>query len=250
MTTSRSLRFGAALLLALAVACSSDTTAPVSLPASLDQIFSEASLSSISAINGGLAPVPVSTFAMPAPSTCSYSAGTFVCPTVTIGELQFSRKFTLYDESGAVQSQFVSGVTSRIRFESSAHGVVTSGTSGFAVDQTHDLLVSGLTSSTHLLNGTSRTAITTVVPAGSTATPTTTTLALAFNNLELPKGGNAYPGGGNINLTATSSNLGAAPFHMQLAFNGTSKVAVTTDVGGISLPSCTLDLSVANPTCR
>jgi hypothetical protein len=185
---------------------------------------------------------------MPAPSTCSYSAGTFICPTVTIGELQFSRKFTLYDESGAVQSQFVSGVTSRIRFESSAHGVVTSGTSGFAVDQTHDLLVSGLTSSTHLLNGTSRTAITTVVPTGST--PTTTTLALVFNNLELPKGGNAYPGGGSIDLTAMSSNLPGVPFHMQLAFNGTSKVAVTSDAGRIPFPPCSLDLAVANPTCR
>jgi hypothetical protein len=250
MTSSRTLRIGAVALLAFTGACSSETTAPSSPPASLDQIFSEASLSSISAINGGLAPVPVSTFAMPAPSSCSFNAGAFVCPTVTIGELQFSRKFTLYDENGVVQSQFVSGTTSRIKFESIAHGVVTSGTTGFTIDQSHDLLVSGLTSSTHVLNGTSRTTITSVAPAGSTTAPATTTLAFVFNNLELPKGQNAYPGGGNIDLTATSSNLHGVPFHMQLAFNGTSKVAVTSDAGGIPFPPCSLDLAVANPTCR
>ena len=250
MTSSRTLRIGAAALLAFTGACSSDSTGLGAPPTSLDQIFSEASLSSISAINGGLAPVPVSTFAMPAPSSCSFSAGAFVCPTVTIGELQFSRKFTLYDENGVVQSQFVSGTTSRIKFESIAHGVVTSGTTGFTIDQSHDLLVSGLTSSTHVLNGTSRTTITSVAPAGSTTAPATTTLAFVFNNLELPKGQNAYPGGGNIELTATSSNLPGVPFHMQLAFNGTSKVAVTSDAGGIPFPPCSLDLAVANPTCR
>jgi hypothetical protein len=250
MKSHRLLHTACLALLALGSACSSDTTAPSSPPTSLDDIFSEASLSSISAINGGLAPVPVSTFAMPAPSSCSFSAGAFVCPTVTIGELQFSRKFTLYDESGGVQSQFVSGVTSRVRFESVAHGVVTSGTTGFAIDQSHDLMVSGLTTNTHVLNGTSRTSITSVVPAGSTAAPATTTLWLVFNNLELPRGRNAYPGGGNIDLTATSSNFPGVPFHMQLAFNGTSKVAVTSNAGGTTFPPCSLDLAVANPTCR
>ena len=247
---SHQLRTACCALLALGSACSSDVTAPSNPSVSLDDIFSEASLSSISGVNGGLAPVPVSTFAMPTPSSCSFSEGAFVCPTVTIGELQFSRRFTLYDENGVVQSQFVSGKTSRIKFESNAHGIVTSGTTSFAIDQSYDLLVSGLTSNTHVLNGTSRTSILSVVPAGSTATPTTTTLWLVFNNLELPRGRNAYPGGGNIDLTAMSSNLPGVPFHMMLAFNGTSKVEVTSNAGGTTFPSCSLDLSVANPTCR
>jgi hypothetical protein len=250
MKSHRLLHAACCALLALGGACSSDVTAPSSPATSLDEIFTEASLSSISGVNGGLAPVPVSTFAMPAPSTCSFSGGAFICPTVTIGELQFSRKFTLFDENGVVQSQFVSGKTSRIRFESNAHGVVTSGTTGFVVDQSHDLLVSGLTSNTHVLNGTSRTSILSVVPAGSTATPATTTLWLVFNNLELPRGRNAYPESGNIDLTATSSNIPGVPFHMLLAFNGTSKVAVTSNAGGTTFPPCSLDLSVANPSCH
>jgi hypothetical protein len=249
MTSLRSLRTATLALLAFGGACSSDTTAPGSPPASLDEIFTEASLSSLSAINGGLSPVSVSTFAMPAPSTCSFSAGAFVCPTVTIGELQFSRRFTLYDDNGVVQSQFVSGVTSRIKFESSAHGTVTSGATGFTVDQTHDLLLSGLTSSTHVLNGISTTTITDVVPAGSTTAPTSTTVSAVFNNLELPRGHNVYPGGGNIDLRFTSSAFVDAPFHMQLAFNGTSKVAVTIDLAPFPPEHCTLDLSRANPTC-
>jgi hypothetical protein len=249
MISLRSLRTASLALLALGAACSSDATAPGSPPASLDEVFSEASLSSLSAINGGLSPVPVSTFAMPVPSTCSFSAGAFVCPTVTIGELQFARQFTLYDDNGTVQSQFVSGVTSRVKFESSAHGTVTTGTTAFTVSQTQDLLLSGLTSSTHVLNGTSTTTVTDVVPAGSTTAPTTTTIVVAFNNLELPRGTSAYPGSGNIDLRFTSSNPLNPPFHMQLAFNGTSKVAVTSDVGGLPFPKCTIDLSIANPTC-
>jgi hypothetical protein len=249
MISLRSLRTASLALLALGGACSSDATAPSAPPASLDEVFAEASLSSLSALNGGLAPVPVSTFAMPVPSTCSFSAGAFICPNVTIGELQFARKFTLYDDNGIVQSQFVSGVTSRVKFESSAHGTVTSGTTAFTVGQTQDLLVSGLTSSTHVLNGTSITTITDVVPAGSTTAPTTIKLALVFNNLELPRGRSAYPGSGNIDLTATSSDVLDAPVHMQLAFNGTSKVAVTIDVGGLAIPACSIDLSIANPTC-
>jgi hypothetical protein len=101
-----------------------------------------------------------------------------------------------------------------------------------------------------VLNGISTTTITDVVPAGSTAAPSTATVALVFNNLELPRGTSAYPGSGNIDLTYNTSptRLGT-PLHLQLAFNGTSKVAVMSDMGGIPLPPCTYDLSTTNPRC-
>jgi hypothetical protein len=245
MTAPRTFRIGAAALLALAGACSSDSTGPGGPAASLDQVFSEASLSSLSPLSGltgSYTPVRSSITTMPAPSECAFSAGSFVCPDVAITGVTFKRKFTLYDDHDVVQSQFVSGTTSKVAFESSAHGTVTSGPASFTVDQVQSLVLSGLTTSRHFLNGTSTTSIADV-PAGST-----TTLVIGFDNLELPRESGGYPGSGSLDLTETSTTL-PAPLHVRLTFDGSSKVAVTIDASPFPTQRCTLDLSVPKPAC-
>jgi hypothetical protein len=244
------LRIAALALVALVGGCKSDSSTGLGgPPASLDQVFSEASLSSLSGINAGTTPLPVSPFATPTPSSCTYNAGTFVCPTVTVSGLVLTRKFTLYDDHDVVQSQFVSGATSKVKLETTAQGTVTSGLIGFTVDESQVFTVSGLLSSTHLLNGTSTMKITDVMPPGSTITPTTTTTVMNIAGLELPKEAGGYPGAGTIDFTVTSSSTFDTPLHMQLAFNGSSKVAVTIDAGPFPSHHCTLDLSKSNPTC-
>jgi hypothetical protein len=241
MTTPRTLRIGAAALLAFAGACSSDSTGPGAPAASLDQVFSEASLSSLSAYTGSFTPVSASLTTLPSPSSCENSGGLYVCPTVTISGVTFNRKFVLYDDHDVLQQQFVSGTTAKVRFESTAHGTVTSGTNSFTVDQAQSLVLTGLTTSTHLLNGTSAWS----VAQGATVTA----VVVDFDDLELPKESGGYPGSGSIDLTLTHTPETAGPLHAHLTFNGTSKVAVTLNIGGLQLPSCTVDLSVQNPTC-
>jgi hypothetical protein len=245
MTTSRSLRIGAAALLALAGACSSDSTGPGAPAASLEQVFSEASLSSLSAYTGSFTPVSASLTSLPAPSTCTNDGGGYFCEPVTISGVTFNRKFVLYDANDVLQQQFVSGTTAKVRFETAAHGTVTSGTNSFIVDQAQALVISGLTTSTHLLNGTSAWSVTRVLGTG----PTVTTAIVDFNDLELPQESGGYPRSGSIDLTLTSTPATAGPMTAHLVFNGTSRVAVTLNVGGLQLPPCTVDLSVQNPSC-
>jgi hypothetical protein len=240
MTATRNIRIGLAALLAFAGACS-DTTAPTAPAASLEQVFSEASLSSLSAYTGSLTPVAASLTTMPSPSSCEAAGGGWICPTVTISGVTFNRKFVLYDANGAVQQQFASGTTETVRFEGTAHGTVTSGASSYVIDQAQTFVVSGLTTSTHLLNGTSAWS----VAQGATVTA----VVVDFNDLVLPTESGGYPGGGSIDLTVTHTPDVQAPVHAHLTFDGTSRVAVTLSVGGLQLPSCTVDLSVQNPTC-
>lgn len=246
MTASRALRIGAAALLALTGACSSDSTAPGAPAASLEQVFSEASLSSLSAYTGTFTPVPAPLTTLPAPGTCDPDGGGgFLCPTVVISGVQLNRKFVMYDAQGVVQQQFVSGTTEKVRFESAGHGTVTSGTNSYTVDQAQVLTLSGLTTSTHLLNGTSAWSVTERPVTGVQVT----SVAVTFNNLELPKESGGYPGGGSIDLTLTSTPVSARMLQAHLAFNGTSKVAVTGNIGGLPLPPCTLDLAAQPPSC-
>jgi hypothetical protein len=245
MTTSRTLGIGAAALLAFAGACSSDSTGPGAPAASLEQVFSEASLSSLSAYTGSFTPVAASLTTLPAPSDCTNAGGLFICPVVTINGVVFNRKFIMYDEHDVVQPQFVSGTTAKVRFESTAHGTVTSGTNTFIVDQAQSLVLSGLTTSTHLLNGTSAWSVTQPLGTGQTVTA----VVITFNDLQLPQDAGGYPGGGSMDLTLTSTPATQAPVTAHLAFNGTSKVVVTVNAGGLQLPSCTVDLSAQNPPC-
>jgi hypothetical protein len=253
MIASRTFRIAAASLLALAGACSSDSTTPGGPAASLDQVFAEASLSSLASLSGFASPIsPVrggSVTGMPAPSECTFSAGSFACSDVTISDVTFSRKFTLFDDHDVVQSQFVSGATSRVQFESAAHGTVNPGTAAsFTVDQVQAFVLSGLTTSKHLLNGTSTTRIDD--NSGPGGTPTTTTAVIGFSNLELPREAGGYPGSGSMDLTLTTTTTDfPSPAHIQLAFNGTSKVAVTVSAGAFPAQHCTLDLASQAPGC-
>lgn len=250
MISAGSLRSAAAALIALASACSSDTsTQPSGASVSLDQVFSEASLSSLTTIASSFAHVPVSAAAMPTPSSCTFSTGTFACPTVIISGVTFTSKFTLYDDHDVVQSQFVSGTTSKVAFESSARGTVVSGLTGFTIDQVQTFMLSGLTTSTHLVNGTSRTTITQVVPTGVTSAPATSTFLIGFHNLEIPKGNSSYPGSGMMDLNVTSMAAPIPSMHLQLVFNGTSKVAVTIVLGSPPAQHCTLDLATPELGC-
>jgi hypothetical protein len=245
MIASRTLRIGAAALLALTGACSSDSTGPGAPAASLEQVFSEASLSSLSAFTGSFTPVPASLTTLPPPSTCEPAGGGYFCPTVTISGVMVNRKFIMYDAQGVVQPQFISGTTEKVRFESTGHGDVTSGTNSYTVDQAQTLVLSGLTTSTHYLNGTSAWSVTQRPATGVTVT----TAVVTFNNLELPKESGGYPGSGSMDLTLTSTPVSARMLQAHLAFNGTSKVAVTGNIGGLPLPPCTLDLAAQPPSC-
>lgn len=232
---------------ALAAACN-DSTAPARQPADLGEVLNQMSVPSLAA---ALVPdVPATTSAAaPAPSSCSYDAGTqrFNCPVVTVSGVSFTRWFTLLDVNGSPQSQFDAATTDAVHLNSSLTGLAANGRS-VAIAGNEDLTLSGLRSGVHTLAGTSLLNVNGT--DDRTGAPFILSVSTTVNDLVLPDSrDDKWPKSGSVTIDATHAMAGTTTrSHLSATFNGTSKVAVSLTTGGVTV-SCTVDLAAQNPGC-
>ena len=241
---------------ALLAACGSDSsTGPAaSQPVDLASAFTEMSLPAISAaaaITGGVA-LPVSAV----PTGCGYVAASqnFVCPAITTNGLSVTSSYALFDAAGHSMSAFDANTVSSLRVKNTVAGTIAVSGDNFNVDGQQDQTLSGLQTSAHTLNGTatlnlSGTGTNATIPGTFSIRTTTTT-----NNVVIPARGSAttYPTSGTITIDQ-STLVAAIPSitsRIVMTFNGTSKVAVTMTVDGLSFPGCTIDLANGTTTCH
>jgi hypothetical protein len=244
---TRPFRLAAIALAALAGACSSDSAVAPTKPADLTQVLSEASLPALASIGSSVAGAAIPNASAPSPSSCSYEpvSKSFVCPNVTVSGLSFTRKFTLLDQSNNELAQWDASKVAAVHVITTAAGTVTSTGQSLAIDQAQDLTVSGLLTGVHILDGTSTTHLTSTRPG--VPVPIKSTITMTFAHLVLPTEANGWPASGSVSVDVTNSAI-TGTMHMQLTFNGTSKVAVTIG-SGTSAVSCTMDLSQQVPSC-
>lgn len=241
-----------AVLLAVAslslAACSGDgvtgnTNQPNDLNSALAQ-FSQPSLSGAFAASG--APAFASTAGVP--TGCAYNSGSksFVCSTTTTAGITIARSYMLYDASGAPQSAFDPASTAAIRLLSSVKGTTSLNPGSLTIDETDDMTLSGLLSSTRVMNGTSKSQVTIVSGSGTPqAVGLSSTMTVANLTLPATAAAGSYPTSGTITSdVATDVAPGNTHVIMTMTFNGTSKVAVSISLEG-HVQNCTMDL--ANP---
>jgi hypothetical protein len=251
----RLLSLGIVTLGALLGACSSDSpTAPSNHPPTdLATVLREMTLPSISGVSGAVIGVAIPPTSAVAPSNCPYStsAQSFQCPTITTGGLTITQSYTLLDAAGRSQASFDPATTAAVRMKTSMKGTMTADGSNLTVDQTQDMTLSGLLTSTHVLNGTSVMKMNGTVSASGTTTPITTTMTMTMSNLVMPTvtSSSLYPLSGTITSDMVIADAGISlSARTEMTFNGTSKVSVVTTIGGLT-QRCTVDLSNPTPTC-
>jgi hypothetical protein len=247
----RSLRFAPALLVAgLISACDSEPTTPtVDVDAALDQMasggISTYTTAAAGAINGG-AGVPVPAGAHSA--SCAYSGGTgfFTCAPVTAGGITFARQFQLLDASGAPLAEpnplLIASIRSVIDVEGTHTGTGVNPVT-VQIDRHEDATLSGIQSTSRVLNG-SATQQVTVTGSGNSLS---TTEASTTTNLMLPSTPQQkYPLGGTIVTTGTMTTSGVTtstqPYQSEITFDGTSIMTVKLTLGGSTL-TCKIDLA-------
>lgn len=254
MPHRRPLRAAALVAVAILASACADVTAPAVQPADLNQVLAELQPASVAGVHSALSPAPVTGLAAPVPSSCSYdaTAKSFTCPNVTVSGVTVSRRFTLYDASGNAQSSFDRASTAAVRMQTSFTGTVASGGTTMALDQRQDYTLSGLLTGVHTLDGTSLGHVTGTVSNGSTSTPITSTITTTTTGLVLPRsstGADRFPAGGTI-AALTETTIGALPTittSVLVAFDGTSRAAVTITTGGRTT-RCTIDLTRESAT--
>jgi hypothetical protein len=250
MKTIRELRVVALVALAAFVgACGSDSPAGPSRPADLGEVLTEMTLPSLSgvlALDLGIVP----TTSAPGPAGCNYDASSrhFVCPTLSGDGITVTRSFALLDLSGNSQSQFDPKTTAAVHTSATTTGSIVDGGGTLVIDGQQELTLSGLLAGNHLLNGTSVISLHGADADG--ANPFDFSVSATYTNLALPSSpADRWPRSGSIlvDLTETFADL-VSTTHMQLTFNGTSKVAVVVITDGVTT-RCTVDLASQEPSC-
>jgi hypothetical protein len=238
-----------AAILALAGACSDSTRPSNDPPADLTQVLAELQPSSLAPLNGAISVVPVMDVGAPVPSSCSYdgTSKSFLCPSVSVGDITLSRSFTLLDASGAPQTTFDKTTTAAVRMRSTFVGTVTAGATSMVMDQEQELTLSGLLTGVHTLNGTSLGHMSGTVAGGPAPIPISTTISTTITNLVLPRSssGSRWPLSGTVAASMTDAGfVTPVTTTITIGFNGTSTVTVTLSTNGFTSTS-TVDL--ANP---
>ena len=263
MRATRPFRVAALLVVAgtFFTGCSDSSVAPErEQPADLGRALGEMALPALSGLASTLAPVSVSSLSAPSASGCAYAAASqsFTCPAVLTNGLTITQSYTLLDAAGNAQSQYGAGSTAAIRTNMRSTGTIAGGRGSVAVDQTQELTLSGLLTGAHLLNGTSVARVV-ASQASGTLVPFTSTTTTTISDLALRAAANgqpAWPTSGTITLDAVmefaspTASPRAVRTHALITFNGTSKVVVTFDTGGLT-ERCTIDLAgQAAPACH
>ncbi len=244
-------------IIAVLGACSSESaTAPDSRqPTDLATVLREMTLPSLTGVPAALTGVTVPVPTPVAPANCTYSASVqgFQCPTIVAGGLTITQSYTLFDAAGRPQAAFDANTTAAVRSKASLAGTVTDAGTRVTIDQVQDMTLSGLLTSTHVLNGTNVMKMNGTVANGGSTLPVAMTMTMTMSNLVMPTattGAAAYPLSGVITSDMTVALDGGTSISVrtEMTFNGTSKVSVVSTIGGLS-QRCTVDLSNPASTC-
>jgi hypothetical protein len=268
MTRSMLRSLAAAVSAALVVGCGSDSPSGPSTSqhtVDLAAVMAQMSIGRPTSIPGAnvVMSVPAST-GIPkfVPSACAYSSAAqgFTCPTVTSGGLTFDISYFLYDAGGKSQSAADAKTTAAVRTVVDTKGTATlspaTGTSGTASITDHsDLTMSGLLTSTHVLNG-SGTSHYDLALSGTTPIHAVIDMTTATKDVTIPTPADAdtpaWPTSGTITTdaktVATIGGLGSitTTWHTVITFNGTSTATIVLTSSGAAT-TCTLDLTGKNP---
>lgn len=246
MRSTRVSRLTAVALMLVVSACSDSPTGPGNSSVDLATALSQMSLSTYVPSTLGIGVTTPSFTAVT--STCSYdaSAQSFTCPTVNQGGLTATRSFQLLSAAGTPQSAFDAASTSAIRTTSTVKGTTTLGSDAVTIDLNEVMTLSGLLTSTRVLDGTQQSHIS--GNFSGHAVDETATMTIAGLQLPPQRGPASYPKAGTITMAINLTTPGQPAYAstMTMAFNGTSKVSVTFTGDGFT-EKCTLDLAVAGP---
>ncbi|MBI4421293.1 MAG: hypothetical protein HY560_10745 [Gemmatimonadetes bacterium] len=197
----------------------------------------------------------------PGPCVFSATTGQFACPDVTRNGITFTRKFTLYDADGNVQSRYDAATTASIKTETSAQGTMTPADGGsVTIDRSGVMVTSGLAGAetSRTLNGTEQGTVNGEFTGRDGVVVTNETeLADTTSNLVVPvptrdrRAG--YPlSGSRVHSTVTTVTRGSdtrtVSVRRKETFDGTSVVQVEITVNG-QTRTCTVDLATRTNTC-
>lgn len=250
----------------LALACSSDSTAPkITQPPDLASIFGEMSLAPNppgSAVTGGLAvwtPGLGSSTISPAACTFSSSAQEFVCPPIQRDGITITRTYALYDAAGHPQSH-PDVNTASVRVQTTVKGTTTftgipGATRTHTIDRQDDRTVSGINTGHHVLNSVAAgTANGTDSYNGSMNTFSFTDVDTALD-LALPAVGSGqwWPQSGSTRThvvgTASFGTLTIpTKVDMIMTFNGNNTATLVITSDGVTT-TCKVDLSQSWNSC-
>jgi hypothetical protein len=239
---------------AFVVACDSSSTEP---QVDVDAALSQMTTSGIGTYATAAAGAGV---VLPSPGTsatsCPYDAGTkfFVCAPITASGMTFSRQFQLLDATGAPLATMNPLATAAIRQVTDIEGTMSqTAPSAMTVqlDRHEDATLSGIQSTTRVLNGTS----TQQLSLTSSSYNLSSTETGATTNLQLPSSPDQkYPLGGKITATGTMTLSGittsSQQYTREISFDGTSIMTVKMTTSGTTT-TCKVDLASSGsaPSC-
>jgi hypothetical protein len=248
----------ALVLSVVASACGSDSTSPLEQPpgatGTLADAMAQFSIPALDAV-ASMTGVPGTSTSWLSLSSCAYSAAaqSFTCPPITTSGVTVTQSYTLLDASGAKQPAYGATTTSAVRQSSSITGTIKQGAVDVAVDAHQELTLSGLLTSTRVIDGLSTVKLTgtgTTLPA-----PISTLVTTTIDKLVLPAkaigGDPAWPTSGTITVETkpfTSGVAAAATVTVKITFTGSSRATVTVTAANFS-QTCTVDLSSHAPNC-
>ena len=258
MTTFSRARVALAAAAFLVAACSDSLTGPAS-----STVPDVAALLAEMSPSGVLQSTMVgSVFASQSPAmnpaACPFDAATgwFICPTMTVGSLTFTRMFRLLDASGHAQSQ-PSAQTVALETKTTTKGtqdlqVRDVATGSFTIDHSDDMVLSGIQTRKHTLNGVGHSTLDETLNESigtfqGHINQVDTTAALVLPDA---KAGQRWPQSGTIISwqTMTDNPPGqtsiTTTMRSQITFNGTSIVTITL-TSPFGTTTCHVDL--ANP---
>ncbi len=245
----------AALALTLS-ACSSDTaTAPeTSAPHDLAQIFAEMRLPALADV-GVVGPTATAALNLPSPTNCQYNGPAlgYVCAPVTLDGLTLAQTYWLMDASGALMSTWDPSRVASVRARTGLTGTMTDGATVVTIDQRQDIVLSGLRTDTHVLDGTTSMTMRGVVSSRGVTQQVDMSMTSTLSNIVQrsgTSGTSAWPRSGTITQDVVVSAAGlSTSLRSTITFNGTSKADVVITIAGVT-QRCVVDMTSSTPSCN
>jgi len=241
MRTPRRLLAATVALLVAASACSDSPTGTGTQVNDLASALDEMSLDALIPGGAGIA-APVASSAL-TPTGCAYNTTSqlFACAPVSSNGLTVTQDYTLLTSGNTPQSAFDAATTNAVRQHVTIVGTVAANGDTIDVNMNQAFTVSGLLSSTHVLDG-SQVAILTSHSFGLTETITTTIASLV-----LPERGSTtpWPRSGSVTMQIDDAETGGSvtdSLVFVVTFNGTSTAIVSVTTGGVT-QHCTVNLA-------
>jgi hypothetical protein len=177
--------FAALAFVVLAGACETPV-GPGEARVSLEEALAELDVPALRPATGtftGIGPPPPIQ-----PSACAFDAASesFVCAPIQAAGLTLAQSFTLISEAGAKQSSFDRTTTSWLRTSATIRGTVIEAGKTIAVDGEQELVMTGLLTDRHTINGSSTTRRVGVMEGVANGEPVSTTVTTKFKKVVIP----------------------------------------------------------------